>query len=122
MRKLTQSLSAILAVVFVSSNALEAVPQQTQPSKHEDPGMAEFERERAALEAKMKEKVSCAYAIKDIKTGETLTKTNVQDCQVENRSRPADAIANVAPILGGWANKPIHRGQYISQHDIKLWK
>ena len=102
MIKSTMPLSSIVAAAFLLIHPSGAISQSTQQSNAKDPmAWAEFNKQQATLkqqsaelDAKMREKVSVAYATKDIKAGQALTKANLQDCGVELRSRPADSIPN----------------------------
>lgn len=78
--------------------------------------MADKQRE---MDAKMAEKTTVVYALKDIPEGQTIPSEALEERQVPSSRAPEDALATATLATGRVTKYGIASGQIVSQHDLQ---
>jgi flagella basal body P-ring formation protein FlgA len=113
-------LAAILgmAILLTSSAAICQTAQTDAAAREQLRQQKELAGQQRVLQARMKDKVSGAYAMADIKAGSVITSSMVRDCGLKREEQAPDAMARSREVIGRKALKDIHRGQYVSRNDL----
>jgi len=78
----------------------------------------QLQAERAAMQAKVEQKVKVVYSTKDIPEGATISGDALEEKDCEAGKVPTDALTSTSSAVGRIAKYGIPAGQVVSTHDM----
>jgi len=105
---------AVMLVVIVGLAVVVTMMVTGKMSESEK----QLQAERAAMQAKVEQKVKVVYSTKDIPEGATISGDALEEKDCEAGKVPTDALTSTSSAVGRIAKYGIPAGQVVSTHDM----